>query len=240
MILKDISFDLPEENILFDEVLLQLAEEGRVQDVLRFWESDSYFIVLGRIGRFEEEINLDQVKADRIPVLRRSSGGGTVLQGPGCLNYSLILSKNNNQEVADLKRSYQYILGKVVNALKSAGISSTYLPISDIALKDSARKISGNAQKRGRNFILHHGTVLYDFNLSLIERYLSMPKTMPEYRNKRGHLDFVENAQITSEQIKRCLIQEFEVQHKNLAIDFHEKERLKKTAANNKIILEIL
>ena len=240
MILKDISFDLPEENILFDEVLLQLAEEGRVEDVLRFWESNRYFIVLGRIGRFEEEINLAQVKADHIPVLRRSSGGGTVLQGPGCLNYSLILSKLNNPEIADLKRSYQYILGKVVNALKSAGIDSTYLPISDIALKDSARKISGNAQKRGRNFILHHGTVLYDFNLSLIEQYLSMPKTMPEYRNKRKHLDFVENARTNSDQINRCLIQEFEVHHKNLAIDRYEKERLKKSAANNKIILEIL
>lgn len=239
MILRDISFDLPEENILFDEVLLQLAEEGYSGDVLRFWESARLFIVLGRIGRVDDELKVEKVKAGHIPVLRRSSGGGTVLQGPGCLNYTLILSKNDNQAVADLKRSYQFILGKVVNAFKSAGFSAVYLPISDIANKQSLRKFSGNAQKRGRNFIMHHGTVLYDFQLNLIEEYLSMPKDMPEYRKNRKHLDFVENVPLSAGKIKEVLALEFMVDQSTDKFSEQEKERMDQLKLTHKTVLAI-
>ena len=121
MILKDISFSTPQDNILFDDVLLQLAEEGRGDQVLRFWESQQYFIVLGRTGQEHEEVKADEVRKDRIPVLRRSSGGGTVVQGKGCLNYSLIFSKEKTPQIADLRKSYAYILAKVVQALGFLG-----------------------------------------------------------------------------------------------------------------------
>ena len=92
MQLRDISFPTPQENITFDDVLLNLAEKHEAGEYLRFWESPSVFVVLGRIGRAEIDVNATNTKTDGIPVLRRSSGGGTVVQGPGCLNYSLILS----------------------------------------------------------------------------------------------------------------------------------------------------
>ena len=76
-------------NIDFDEVLLSLAEKHSRGEYLRFWEPSKVFIVLGRIGRAEIDVNLTHVQEDHIPVLRRSSGGGTVLQGPGCLNYNI-------------------------------------------------------------------------------------------------------------------------------------------------------
>ena len=94
MLLKDISFPTPEVNILFDEVLLFLAEKGQAGEVLRFWESPVPFIVLGRTGKEEDDIYLQKAKEHHIPVLRRASGGGTVLQGKGCLNYSLVLPQN--------------------------------------------------------------------------------------------------------------------------------------------------
>src|SRR5262245_50689788 len=82
----DISFDTPEENIAYDEVLLSLAEEGKLGEVLRFWESSQTFAVLGRIGKAQEDLDLDALRKDGIKVLRRASGGGTVLQGKGVLN----------------------------------------------------------------------------------------------------------------------------------------------------------
>ncbi|MBP9854002.1 MAG: lipoate--protein ligase family protein [Candidatus Omnitrophica bacterium] len=237
MILRDISFDRPEENILFDEVLLQLAEEGLSDEVLRLWESPSYFVVLGRIGRADEDVKQMNVKENRIPVLRRSSGGGTVLQGPGCLNYSLILSKESHPAIADLKKSYQHILGKVVNALSNEGIIADYLPISDIVLKSSLRKFSGNAQKRGKKFILHHGTILYDFDLKLVEEYLLMPKDMPEYRKHRGHLEFVTNISVDAVKIKEAMAREFNAQPSTEGLAVQEKERMQKLVDGNKTIL---
>ena len=90
---------------------------------------------------------------DRIPVLRRSSGGGTVLQGKGCLNFSLVLSKEYNPHIGDLRKSYQFILGKVVTVLELLGIESKVHPVSDIALAENRKKISGNAQKRSKKYI---------------------------------------------------------------------------------------
>lgn len=194
---KDISFTDPSENILYDDVLLAMAEEGLLGNTLRIWESPIYFVVLGRTGKIEEDLDLETLRKDAVPVLRRSSGGGTVLQGVGCLNFSFILSKDNNGDLVDLRRSYHFILEGVLALLKNLGISAVFRPISDLALADSEKKFSGNAQRRGRKFILHHGTILYDFNLALISRYLTIPSNIPEYRRGRSHGDFVTNVSVS-------------------------------------------
>ena len=211
MILKDISLDSPQANLLLDEALFVLAEKSSGGEVLRFWESSTPFIVLGRIGQEQEEVNAPAVKKDNVPVLRRTSGGGTVVQGQGCLNYTLILDKNRDKAIGDLRRSYQWISEKVIEALKAQGIEAVFRPISDIALAADEKKFSGNAQRRGKNFILHHGTILYDFDLQLITKYLRMPKDIPEYRRDRRHDDFVINIPINPRMFKSALAKIFSV-----------------------------
>src|SRR5665213_387067 len=124
MQLRDISFPTPQENIAFDEVLLSLAEKYGAGEYLHFWESSQIFVVLGKIGRAEIDVNTIHTQKDNIPVLRRSSGGGTVVQGPGCLNYTLVLSKQKHPEINDLRASYEWISAKVVEALGHAGMEA--------------------------------------------------------------------------------------------------------------------
>ncbi|MBI5149480.1 MAG: lipoate--protein ligase family protein [Candidatus Omnitrophica bacterium] len=226
MLLKDITLATPQENILYDNVLLQLAEEGRQGETLRFWESGQFFVVLGRISKLEQDVHLPNVRRDAIPVLRRSSGGGTVLQGPGCLNYSLVLSKELHPQVVDLKKSYQWILGNIITALDRLGVKAAFRPLSDIALVDGERKISGNAQKRGRKFILHHGTLLYNFDLDEITEYLTMPRDIPEYRNGRRHSDFVANIPAPARSLKDVLTQAFQVSREAKKISNEEENIL--------------
>jgi lipoate---protein ligase len=209
MIVKDVTLATPQENILYDEVLFYLAEKENAGEFLRFWESPELFIVLGRIGKPAEDLNLAAVGKDRIPVLRRTSGGGTVLQGPGCLNFTLLLAKDRDPRLNDLRKSYQLILGKVAKALETLGVTCVFRPISDLALESGEKKFSGNAQHRGRNYILHHGTILYQFHLPDIEKYLAMPKDRPAYRQDRGHLDFVTNIPITPKDFKQALRAQF-------------------------------
>ncbi|MBF0511369.1 MAG: lipoate--protein ligase family protein [Candidatus Omnitrophica bacterium] len=205
MNLRDISFPNPQDNIAFDEVLWLMAEKYGAGEFLRFWESPQVFIVLGRIGREDEDINLDRACQDNVPVLRRCSGGGTVVQGPGCLNYTLVLSKQKHFEINDLRQSYQWISARVIEALKKAGVEAYFRPLSDLAMGGFEQKFSGNAQRRGRQYIMHHGTILYNFELSLISRYLKMPQDIPEYRNGRDHKDFVTNVNLDPELFKRYL-----------------------------------
>lgn len=211
MNLKDISFATPEENILFDDVLFSLAEEGRAGEALRFWESQQTFVVLGRISKIEENLFVGEVRKDKIPVLRRSSGGGVVLQGKGCLNYSLIFSKELNPQVRILHKSYEFILGKIIQSLKALGVEAVFKSVSDMAVKvnDEEKKFSGNAQRRGKNFILHHGTILYDFPLENIEKYLKIPVDVPDYRRERAHRKFLANIGILPEKLKKALSKTF-------------------------------
>src|SRR5438067_1520295 len=88
----DLTLSTPAENLACDEVLLQLAEQnGAGDEVLRVWEPMQYFVVVGYANRVATEVDIRFCQTNSIPVLRRCSGGGTVLQGPGCVNYSLVL-----------------------------------------------------------------------------------------------------------------------------------------------------
>ncbi len=228
MLLKDISFSTPQENIAFDDVLFQLADKNGDLEYLRFWESPVYFIVLGRIGREEDDINLNQARSDGVPVLRRSSGGGTVVQGKGCLNYTLILSKSNYPMLNDLRASYAWISQKIIDSLSPLGVKAVFRPISDIALENNEKKFSGNAQRRGKTHILHHGTILYDFNLELISKYLLMPKDIPQYRKSRGHNDFVTNVPIQPQLFKVALAKAFKLPFKPQLMTDKENTSLRK------------
>ena len=239
MLLKDISFTTPQENILLDEVLLLLAEENQQGqgEVLRFWESPEVFVVLGRIGKLEEEVFLKEVAGDRIPVLRRFSGGGTVLQGKGCLNYTLILSKESRPQIRDLSGSYQFILGKIILGLKALKINAVFRPISDIALTETEKKFSGNAQHRGKKYILHHGTILYQFDLPLMGKYLKFPREIPLYRQGRSHSDFVANIPCRKMEIEMVLKEVWEISTEKNGLSVEEKKYLDRLLETKKIRL---
>ena len=87
----DLTLRTPAENLACDEGLLDFCEGGCGHEILRFWEPQTHFVVLGHANRVATEVDREACERLGIPVLRRCSGGGTVLQGPGCLNYSLIL-----------------------------------------------------------------------------------------------------------------------------------------------------
>ncbi len=87
----DLTLPSPAENLACDEALLDWREENGGEEILRFWESPETFVVVGYANKIATEVNVENCRAKQIPIFRRCSGGGTVLQGAGCLNYALIL-----------------------------------------------------------------------------------------------------------------------------------------------------
>jgi lipoate-protein ligase A len=71
--------------------------------------------------------------------------------------------------------------------------------ISDLAL--GSLKVSGNAQQRKRTHLLHHGTLLYAFDITRVDRYMRQPARQPEYRQRRAHADFLTNLPLPREEI---------------------------------------
>lgn len=188
----DRTLDSPQENLSLDESLLH---EGC--ETLRFWESPAHFIALGRSSRLETDVRIAACTDANVPVVRRTSGGGAVLQGPGCLNYALILSLTLRPELESVEQSYSQILAEIASALDVPGLE---VYGSDVLLSD--RKISGNAQRRTRGWMLHHGTILYDFELELMERFLHEPVKQPPHRRGRRHTEFLANLPMSPAEMK--------------------------------------
>ena len=200
----DLTFSAPEENLACDEAFLELCEEGHEQEILRFWEPRDYFIVLGYSGKIKEEVNFSTCEAGKIRILRRPSGGGTVLQGPGCLNFALILKIDNLKMLKNITQTNQYILEHHKQAL--APIVGSDVEIQGQSdLTSRMFKFSGNAQRRKRHFILFHGTFLLNFDISLIEKFLPIPVKQPSYRKNRTHKGFLRNLDIPSQTVKKAL-----------------------------------
>jgi lipoate---protein ligase len=198
----ELTLPTPAENLALDEALLDWAEDDNPEwEFLRLWEPVQPMVVVGRSSRVAEEVNLPACQERGIPVLRRSSGGAAVVAGPGCLMYAVILSYSLRPELKDIGRAHDCVLGRIAKALRNCELSVAYAGTSDLVMERgvppcSVRKFSGNSMRAKRTHLLYHGTLLYDFDLSLIPRYLKMPPRMPDYRAARAHGDFVMNLPI--------------------------------------------
>lgn len=206
MKLLDLALPTAAENLALDEALLVAAEAGTGGEVLRLWEQPDYAVVVGSGGSVAIDVSVAACAADGIPVLRRASGGGTVLLGPGCLCFTLVLSYERAPGLNDIRASNRYVLARVAKALAPV-VSCSVEGTSDLAA--GGAKFSGSAQQRKRAHFLHHGTLLCGFELALVSKYLSAPERQPDYRRGRPHAEFIANLPTTVEAAKRLLVAEW-------------------------------
>ncbi len=206
MTLLDLTLPSPAENLALEEALLDAAEAGQSGEVLRFWESPTPFIVVGYANKTATEVNVAACEARGIPILRRCSGGGTVVQGPGCLNYAVILRITESGPTRNISAANGYVMERARRAISQLLAPNSQLQIAghtDLAL--GPLKFSGNAQRRRKNFLLFHGTLLLNFDLPLISTLLKMPSLQPDYREGRAHEQFIMNLKLPTETVKQAV-----------------------------------
>ncbi|NMC21907.1 MAG: lipoate--protein ligase family protein [Thermogutta sp.] len=208
----DVTLPTLEENLALDEALLDAAEGGRgAGAVLRVWEWSAPAVVLGRASRAAQEVRLDRCRFHNVPVVRRCSGGAAVVIGPGCWMYTLILpispdiSRRPDRMHAAVLNPIAAALAACVPGVVRAGTSDLARDAAPAGDAESAppgrppvrdpapRKFSGNSLRCRRGRLLYHGTMLYDFDVSLVGELLTMPPRRPDYRGERDHADFLCN-----------------------------------------------
>jgi lipoate-protein ligase A len=220
----DLTLPTPAENLACDEALLDWCEETGDAEILRVWEPSEYFVVVGYANKVELEVNRQKCRDQNISVLRRCSGGGAVVQGPGCLNYSLVLQYSENESLQTIPQANQFIMEcqrqLVQEHLK---IEVEVKGHTDLAL--DGMKFSGNAQRRKKNFLLFHGTFLLNFEIPVIASLLKMPSKQPDYRENRTHESFVTNLHRPAEELKQVLRCGWEAaeEHEQVAIPYVSK-----------------
>ncbi len=208
----DSTFPTPAENLACDEALLDWREQNGGEEILRFWESPETFVVVGYANKIVAEVDVAHCEAGKIPIFRRCSGGGTVLQGIGCLNYALILRIAGNASLAGISGANKYIMERNREAIKSILGESWSVKVqghTDLAAQQTPstvfKKFSGNSQRRHKNYLLFHGTFLLNFNLAFVSEFLKFPSRQPDYRESRNHTDFLMNLNLSAAAVKTAM-----------------------------------
>ena len=183
----------PAADLACDEALLDAFEAGTIQaghGILRLWEATQPYVVLGYANRVRDEVNVEAAAAEQVPIYRRCSGGGCVLQNRGCLNYSLILPVSFHPRLESITETNCFIMQRNRSAVADATtLEVTIQGYTDLTL--SGRNFSGNSQRRKIRWVLFHGTFLLAADFPLMERILLPPPRQPEYRQRRSHADFL-------------------------------------------------
>ncbi|CAN8273115.1 unnamed protein product [Cochlearia groenlandica] len=144
-------------------------------------------IVMGMSGKPCELVEIEPVVRDRIPVIKRFSGGGTVIVDKDTIFVSLICNREDVPNVQSYPRSVMAWSGFLYSDV-FAGIKGFDLRENDYVFGD--RKFGGNAQSIIRNRWIHHTSFLWDYNEDNMA-YLKLPSRVPQYRLERDHTDFV-------------------------------------------------
>ena len=208
MELLDLSLEQSVDNIAVDEALLEEAERNGANELLRLWETPVPLVVLGRSSPIRQEVNLDFCAANDIEVFRRCSGGSSILAGPGCLMYAVVLDYRIRPELRMLETAHRFVMSRVQQAIADVGVVVNMNGTSDLTIND--RKFSGNALRCKRNWMMYHGTLLCDFDIDLIEACLGLPRRQPDYRANRSHREFLMQLPVDIPSLRHSLIRTWE------------------------------
>lgn len=151
----------PYFNLAMEEYLLKNFNE----DIFILWRNEPSIIV-GKNQNTLSEINIDYVKENNIPVVRRQSGGGAVFHDLGNINFTFIA--NDNKSFSDFKRFTQ----PIIDLLKTLDIDADFSGRNDLLI--NGQKFSGNAQYNYKNKVMHHGTLLFSSQITDLSNALKV------------------------------------------------------------------
>ncbi|OED38371.1 hypothetical protein AB834_00945 [PVC group bacterium (ex Bugula neritina AB1)] len=176
------------KNLAIDEMLFLKTISSGIP-YIRIWEQPALAIYIGISQRWKKEVYQERCLKDRVPIIRRFSGGGAVIQHKGNINYTLTLPIGFFEACRNISKSYLFILNFLNDIFRPLGLSLDLFGYSDFCL--NGYKVSGNSQARRKQVVLCHGTLLTVPHISLITHYLREPKVQPAYRKKKSHANFV-------------------------------------------------
>ncbi|MCX6989855.1 MAG: lipoate--protein ligase family protein [Chlamydiae bacterium] len=214
---------LPSGTSIFDQLLL---EEALLRDDTRNFcivnEGSSPAIVMGISGKPHELVDTDKASALQIPIIKRFSGGGTVVVDESTLFVTFIFQKKDHPFQAYPEPIMKW----------SEGIYKSVFSSHPFALKENdyvmeEKKFGGNAQYIRKERWLHHTSFLWDYKKEKMEALLH-PKKTPTYRAGREHesflckmKDFVPSKETFFSRLKESLQNSFaliEIQREDLEI----------------------
>lgn len=155
----DPAFNLATEEYVFDHL-----PQDRTYFML--WQNDNA-IIIGKHQNALAEINMNFVKENNIQVVRRLSGGGAVYHDLGNLNFTFITDAKEQDSI-----NFKLFCQPIVRTLEKLGVQAEISGRNDITI--CGQKFSGNSQYLKNGRVLHHGTILFDSDLTVVGKALQV------------------------------------------------------------------
>jgi lipoate-protein ligase A len=184
-----------------EERLLDEVAEDEI--ILYLWQNQ-HTVVVGRNQNAWRECHLTRLEDEGGKLARRLSGGGAVYHDLGNLNFTFLMPGGSY----NLERQLRVIL----KAAHLLGIEAEFSGRNDILA--AGRKFSGNAFYHGQRASYHHGTLLVDVDLSVLQSYLNVPQQKMAAKGVESVKSRVINLrelvpQLTIEQVKEAMSRAF-------------------------------
>lgn len=128
-------------------------------------------IVVGKNQNVFREVNFRYASNIGVPILRRFSGGGTVVHDLGNVNFSFMCPKDEFDRVG-----FTVHLIEAWNASPQAPIKLNINEKGDMINNANSKKVSGSAFQISKGKSLHHGTMLLDSDLEDLGKLLRVNK----------------------------------------------------------------
>lgn len=193
----------PYFNMAVEEYIIENFDSK--YDYFILWQNTPS-VLIGKNQNTLAEVNMDYVKKNDIKIVRRLSGGGAIYEDMGNVNFTYIVDYRK-EYVNSMKR----FAGAIIKALKMIGIEAEFSGRNDILV--DGKKISGNAQYVTKDRILHHGTLLFNSDLSVMPKVLNVKaskissKGIKSVRSRVTNIkDHLNNKDMTLDQFKELII----------------------------------
>lgn len=134
----------------YNHALEEYLIKNLKRELFMIWQNDNT-VLLGRNQNPYKEVNWDYMKETQAKLVRRPSGGGCIYTDKNIVQYTIITKKEED--------SLRKFTEPVVNYLNEKGVKAEFTGRNDIIV--DGRKISGNAQYKDRELMIHHGSIIY-------------------------------------------------------------------------------
>jgi lipoate-protein ligase A len=168
------------QSLAIEEALARVSSHSsEMTSTLRIWKADRA-VVVGRFQCIHKELDIQYCQSNKIAIARRFTGGGTVYQDKGNLNFTICADPRETYVAKRLPELYKGFIGEIAYQLQKIGIPARF-DAQRSCLRIQKKKITGTAGwiKHGVSFI--HGTLLVDADLAVLSRCLEIPAGQPEY-----------------------------------------------------------
>jgi lipoate-protein ligase A len=209
-LLNDEEYENPQWAMAVEEAILRTVAQGSAPDTLRFWRN-KWAIIIGRFQCPKVEIIFDSCLKYKITVVRRFTGGGTVYQDGGNLNFSIFIHTDSG--INALPNIFNDVGTAVIMSLRDLGVPAE---LDGMSIYVKGKKLCGMAGTVMRGAILAHGCLLVDSDLETLyyllnfnqerERGKFTPSSLRRVTTIRNELD----KRIAISEVERILAKSFE------------------------------